>query len=83
MNEKYFLVSKYPDDVNPTDIAFEPVAKEKVPDDFLSFKTDIEKVLKTINVLYENEVQKKKSLIEQVFFAAQVCYSGSESDYAI
>ena len=47
MADPYFLVSKYPDENNPTDIAFTPVNKKTIPKDYLWFKSDVEAFIAT------------------------------------
>lgn len=77
---KYFVITRYPVGPKPTDIGFSPTGDERVPDEYLSFKTDVEKVVLTINALFDKDEMKRLDLYEQAYLSATVCFSGKESD---
>jgi hypothetical protein len=80
-NKRYFVVSRYPSDSEPMGIGFSPVGDGKVPEEYLTFRLDIERVVQTINALFEKDKDKRLENYEQVFQAAQVCFSGREADF--
>ncbi|MBK5016681.1 hypothetical protein [Pantoea sp. S62] len=77
----YFVVSRYPNDSDPKGIGFSPVGDGKVPEEYLTFRLDVERVVQTINALFEKDQDKRLENYEQVFQAAQVCFSGREADF--
>lgn len=81
--KRYFVVSRYPTDADPKGIGFSPVGDGKVPEEYLTFRLDAERIVQTVNALYENDKDKDKrrEAYEQVFQAAQVCFSGREADF--
>lgn len=80
MVETYFLVSKYPNDSNPTDIAFTPVNKTVIPKEYLRFKSDVETFISTIKVLFNKDKSTQLQFYNEVYFATQLCFSGEKSD---
>jgi disulfide bond formation protein DsbB len=79
--KRYFIVSRYPNDSEPKGIGFSPVGDGKVPEEYLAFRLDVERVVQTINALFEKDKDKRLEAYEQVFQAAQVCFSGREADF--
>lgn len=59
MGDIYFQVDRYPDEENPTDIAFTPVNEEPIPKEYLRFKSDIEAFVSTIKVLFKDDKEVK------------------------
>lgn len=82
MSEKYFHVSRHPNDQYPTDVAFTPINSTPIPKKYLDFKSDIEAFVGTINHLYAREPAKKKDYLEQAYYAASLCFSGTDNDFA-
>jgi len=80
MAEPYFLVSKYPDENSPSDIAFTPINQKAIPKEYLRFKADVEVLISTTNALFSNDKSIRMQFYEEVFFAAQLCFSGEKSD---
>lgn len=83
MNEqkRYFIVSRYPNDSEPKGIGFAPVGDGKVPEEYLTFRLDVERVVQTVNALFVKDKDKRLEAYEQVFQAAQVGFSGREADF--
>lgn len=83
MNEekRYFIVSRYPNNSEPKGIGFSPVGDGKVPEEYLTFRLDVERVVQTVNVLFEKDKDKRLEAYEHVFQATQVCFSGREADF--
>lgn len=79
--KRYFVVSRYPTDSDPTGIGFSPVGDGKVPEEYLTFRLDVERVIQTVNALFENDKVRRLEAYEQVFQSAQVCFSGREADF--
>lgn len=79
--KRYFVVSRYPTDSEPKGIGFSPVGDGKVPEEYLTFRLDVEHVIQTINALFENDKVKRLEAYEQVFQSAQVRFSGRETDF--
>ncbi|NHB86590.1 hypothetical protein [Photorhabdus tasmaniensis] len=81
--KRYFIVSRYPNDSEPKGIGFSPVGDGKVPEEYLTFRLDVERVVQTVNALalFEKDKDKWLEAYEQVFQAAQVCFSGQEADF--
>ncbi|HHQ6537692.1 TPA: hypothetical protein ACSTJY_003067 [Serratia fonticola] len=80
--ECYYLVSRFPSDSAPKEIGFRPVGEGKVPEDYLAFRLDSERVIHTINAIFERDEEKRLGMYEQVYQAARVCFSGKEGDFA-
>lgn len=40
--KRYFVVSRYPTDSEPKGIGFSPVGDGKVPEEYLTFRLDVE-----------------------------------------
>lgn len=78
-----FDVQKYPSDDKPSDIAFTPVGTEKIHKDFLSFKSDVEVFLLTINALYAKNSSSWSLYFEQLFNLAKLGLAGSKEDLII
>ncbi|EFH9594867.1 MULTISPECIES: hypothetical protein [Enterobacteriaceae] len=77
----YFVVSRYPNDSDPKGIGFSPVGNGKVPEEYLAFRLDVDRVVQTVNALFEKDNEKRLEVYEQVFQAAKVCFSGREADF--
>lgn len=80
MADPYFLVSKYPDENKPTDIAFTPVNKKTIPKEYLRFKADVEAFIATINVLFSKDKDTQSQFYDEAYYAAELCFSGDKSD---
>lgn len=81
MGNIYFQVDKYPDEKNPTDIAFIPVNDEVIPKEYLRFKSDIEAFVSTIKILFKDDNIVKSKFYDDAFFAAKICFSGNKNDF--
>ncbi|MEQ4690923.1 hypothetical protein [Providencia manganoxydans] len=79
--KRYFIVSRYPNDSDPKGLGFSPVSNGKIPEEYLTFRLEVERVVQTINVLFEKDKDKWLEAYEHVFQAAQVCFSGQEADF--
>ncbi|MBA0166149.1 hypothetical protein [Pectobacterium sp. CFBP8739] len=79
--KRYFIVSRYPNNSEPKGIGFSPVGDGKVPEEYLKFRLDVERVVQTVNALFEKDKDKRLEAYEQIFQAAQVCFSGREGDF--
>lgn len=81
MADYYFVVSKYPEENNPTDIAFTPVNKKPIPKDYLKFKSDVESFISTIKVLFSRDKAIQLQFFNEVYFATELCFSGEKDDF--
>ncbi|WP_205952525.1 hypothetical protein [Pantoea stewartii] len=84
MNERgrYFLVSRFPTDSKPMQIGFRRTGNEKVPDDYLAFRLDVDRTVRTINAVFEGNETARIEMYEQVFQASMVCFSGEKEDFS-
>ena len=82
MTEKYFHISRHPDNQAPTDVAFTPVNSNPIPKKYLDFKSDIEAFVAAISHLYASEPAKRHDFLEQAYYAASLCFSGTDSDFS-
>ena len=80
MAELYFLVSKFPNEETPTDIAFIPVNKGPIHKEYLKFKSDVEIVVSTIKALFNKDKASLAQFFDKVFFASELCFSGDKND---
>ncbi len=82
MSEKYFHVSRHPNDQHSTDVAFTPINSNPIPKKYLDFKSDIESFIVAIDHLYAKDAAKKNDFLEQAYYADSLCFSGTNSDFS-
>lgn len=80
--ERYYQVSRFPSDSTPKEIGFKPTSDGKVPENYLFFRLDAERTIRTINAIFERNEEKRLEFYEQVYQAARVCFSGREGDFS-
>lgn len=80
MADAYFLVSKYPNDDEPTDVAFTPINIGVIPKEYLSFKAEVESFVSTIKVLFAEDIGTQRHFFNEIYFASELCFSGEKSD---
>ena len=81
MADSYFRVSKYPSESKPTDIAFTPVNQKAIPKEYLRFKSDVESFVSTINLLFGKDQGTRLQFYDEVYYAAELCFSGDKNDF--
>lgn len=81
MADSYFIVSKYPNDSDPTDIAFTPVNQKVIPKEYLRFKADVEAFVSTIKLLFSKDKDTWSQFYNEVYYAAELCFSGEKTDF--
>jgi hypothetical protein len=83
MIKHYFDITKYPNNEVPEDIGFTPINDKPIPKNYLTFKSEVEKFISTINKLYKSDRKTWLSYYDRVYYASCICFSGESNDLSL